>query len=568
MVDIQDSRYQVHNSSNHSLARTFSENEVNNFDENTGTRLYNDGLFRPRKHGRGITKIYSRSYSQGFGLEDEYIPGLNFGDTVYQWGSTPLLSRTNSAGSFLDLDDLHAKVSPKIIDRIPKTQNPVTNDFDHLLDNLPSNFNDMPYSQRKKLVKTLNSNIDYSQFSVYMKNFFGKKTLATRLLSSTTDLKKLTPINVDEKGAKVMEFELGKVIGFGAWGTIRECFNDNREVFAMKIVNNVNSVFKKEIEIWKKLDHPNVLKLIKYLEVENTIFCLMKRANGGTLFDLVLKWGICETEDVHRINLSVNYIKQITRAVDYLHKSGIVHGDVKLENVLIEKSGDESNWKMILCDFGMSRYYITKNDVRSKSSMTEVRKPYLGESYHSRLLIEELGSSLENKADRLFFKSQSRANSPVRKYSNSKYASKDYLHSTGSVNSIESIKQYLVDLKNKELKRQSQVDLNLPDSHIGSLPYASPELLLPNPPPLGPSADIWAFGILIFTTIMGKLPFQHFYEPRLRALIIKGNYPQAELARVLVNFPWLHELINGCLEHNITRRLDIDLIKDILMIND
>ncbi|CAL1206042.1 unnamed protein product [Candida parapsilosis] len=75
------------------------------------------------------------------------------------------------------------------------------------------------------------------------------------------------------------------------------------------------------------------------------------------------------------------------------------------------------------------------------------------------------------------------------------------------------------------------VDSDLPHSHIGSLPYASPELLQPSPPPLGPSADVWALGVLMYAMCVGKLPFQHQYEPRLRAMITAGKYNKAELRK-------------------------------------
>lgn len=577
------------------LTRTYSETEVNNFDEETGHRLYDDELFRPKKRSTpqelGVQKIYSRSHGRPFGLEDEYIPGLNFSDMIYKWSDTPDLSRTNSTNSFLDLNDLHARVSPKKINSVlPTLRRSKTNqsDYDLILISLPSNFNDLPYSQRKKLVKSINENVDYSQFSVYIKNYFGKKTLAGRLLSSTTDLKKMIPVNVDEKGARVMEYTLGKVIGFGAWGTIRECHDVALNVYAMKIVSskntNVLTIFKREIYMWEQMDHPNILKLYKYLETEDTTFCLMKRVNGGTLFELVLKWGVIEVADepalddedgdklgsfLHpvessqsvaslqittnrRIHLVSLYIRQIVNALHYMHKAGIVHGDLKLENVLVEKSQVfEEEWEMILCDFGMTRYYKKKSttSVRSKSSMSEIRKPYTGESSHSKLLMEELNNRSRNL---LQLKSLSRSNSPLKK-------EPSHHHS-----SLESIRKFVDEMKAKELKRESQVDLNLPDSHIGSLPYASPELLLPSPPPLGPSADVWALGILIYTMVIGRLPFQHSYEPRLRAMIIKGNFNRKQLSQVLEDFPWLDELINGCLEMNITKRLDIELIKEMI----
>ncbi|KAM9925389.1 hypothetical protein OXX59_003914 [Metschnikowia pulcherrima] len=147
----------------------------------------------------------------------------------------------------------------------------------------------------------------------------------------------------------------------------------------------------------------------------------------------------------------------------------------------------------------------------------------------------------------------------------------------------------------------SEIDSDLPHSHIGSLPYASPELLSPSPPPLGPSADVWALGVLIYTMTVGRLPFQHPYEPRLRAMITAGKIRKkelrqsalvervidddsdstsslidmtrkAEVKRVQMDwlshdqteFEWLSELVECCLERDITKRWDLFAISSSL----
>lgn len=623
------------------------------------------------------------------GLEDEYIPGLNFGDMVYKWNrpsdqnlsrlydetiSTSTSTSTSNTplsrdASYLDLNKLHAKVSPQPIalrgqlnssnkysysklsdfmkaSRVPKnisTTAPVTAnkdvnnststltstvDSDHkkrrlkssqivdpntgdinyelILSSLPPNFNDLPYSQRKKVVKSFSESIDYSQFSLFAKQYLTDKmpsssgktpgsgsnngsfrrsrhnstnTVAGRLLalssSSSSDLKKMEETqqkknNVDEKGAMVMGYELGKIIGFGAWGTIRECCGEGGIIKAVKIVKssrNIDSasapslslgskispthsrppqhnpkvleVFRKEINIWKQLKHENILPLIDHLETDTAIFCITNRIFGGTLFELVSSWGIYNFGmqnmsgpvsfliENQRIRLSQTkmFIKQIISALTYLHEEmGVVHGDLKLENALVDDR-NKDDLKVILCDFGMSKVYTSRvskkssflsptqtsasSTIRSKSSTTDLRKPYHGgDTKNTRnLFTDDSKIGMDNLFKHLGPSLQSVDLTPEHSH-----------HS-------------LYQFHENNNKPEGKIDSGLPHSHIGSLPYASPELLLPSPPPLGPSADIWALGVLMYTMCTGKLPFQHPYEPTLRSIITSGDYSKTDLKK-------------------------------------
>lgn len=742
--------------SNYKLVRTFSESEANNFDSETGHRIFEDGKIRP-KTARANTnqsqqespiKLYSRSHNEyidapdsGYvaGLEDEYIPGLDFGDLIYRWNKSssenlstyegegvPRSSATTSISntplsrnqSYLDLNELHAQVAPqpiklrnqenklsftKLHDAM-KLRTPSSNslhdplstsvskdtsahrskkqkshryvdqahgdiNYEQIIESLPSNFNDLPYSQRKKIVQSFSDSIDYSQFSLFAKDYLTKfgegrssrsgstagslsrlsrrnSTVAGRLLalSSSSDIKKLNEpkkkVNVDEKGAQVMEYELGKIIGYGAWGTIRECTDDKGTVRAVKIVkscrerdesparsrsrspsrikannNQVLEFFKKEIKIWEQLHHANILPLIKYLETENIIFCFTDKIPGGTLFDHVLQWGMFDTglsnsvgpitflleAQKERLLRTASFVKQIVEGLRYMHQEkGIVHGDLKLENVLVDDN-DANDIKMILCDFGMSRVYTSRLNravadhessptLRSRSSFTRTRKPYHGghSKHTTQLFTDDSKIGLSN-----LFKSHGPSMQSV------------------TLTPTESLS--LADAHELKIKfnHVETIDSGLPHSHIGSLPYASPELLLPSPPPLGPSADVWALGVLTYTMIVGRLPFQHPYEPRLRAMITAGQFDKDDLALACLmqwnhttgngsadasnsgtaevmsgssftdggrasgldalaqqwskhdctEFKYLHDLVNGCLELNITKRWDLEMVK-------
>lgn len=61
-------------------------------------------------------------------------------------------------------------------------------------------------------------------------------------------------------------------------------------------------------------------------------------------------------------------------------------------------------------------------------------------------------------------------------------------------------------------------------SIAGSLEYASPELLLSSTGLIDPVVDIWAFGVVVYATLVGSRPFQHGFGPRLHASIVKGEW--------------------------------------------
>ncbi|GMF82169.1 unnamed protein product [[Candida] boidinii] len=82
---------------------------------------------------------------------------------------------------------------------------------------------------------------------------------------------------------------------------------------------------------------------------------------GGTLFDVVRYWGPginqSRNELLDRFVLIKNYCIDVLKALVYMHGLGIVHGDLKLENCLVDSGDNSKDVSIVLCDFGMSRFY-------------------------------------------------------------------------------------------------------------------------------------------------------------------------------------------------------------------
>ena len=97
-------------------------------------------------------------------------------------------------------------------------------------------------------------------------------------------------------------------------------------------------------------------------------------------------------------------------------------------------------------------------------------------------------------------------------------------------------------------------------SVAGSLEYASPELLQSVDGVIHPSVDVWAFGVIVYTVIVGSRPFQDSFAPRIQANIISGTWDQDAVFGNIAEGDLRQdredalELIRGCLEMNPNKR--------------
>ncbi|XP_053621740.1 uncharacterized protein Sik3 isoform X2 [Plodia interpunctella] len=151
----------------------------------------------------------------------------------------------------------------------------------------------------------------------------------------------------------VGNYELEKTIGTGNFAIVKLATHViTRSKVAIKIIDksrldedNLRKTFR-EIAIMKRLRHPHIVRLYQVMESSHTIYLVTEYAPNGEIFDhLVSRGRMPESEAAHAF-------AQMVAAVGYCHANGVVHRDLKAENLLLD-----SNMNIKLADFGFSNEY-------------------------------------------------------------------------------------------------------------------------------------------------------------------------------------------------------------------
>ena len=205
-------------------------------------------------------------------------------------------------------------------------------------------------------------------------------------IGNLTDIKSIKESemtkNYDDHGNKYYnEYKFLKILGKGSYSKVKLVMKDDQK-YAMKIINKKElkkkKIFKqdkdgnvivtnllkdalKEIAILKKLNHPNIIKLYEILHSyqKEKIYLIMEYAEYGDIVEYNERDGIFSinqhiseiynaTKDKEKSFNDLKYYKEedirsfckyILLGLDYLHKNGIIHHDIKPNNILLCKKG-------------------------------------------------------------------------------------------------------------------------------------------------------------------------------------------------------------------------------------
>ncbi|WFD35209.1 hypothetical protein MCUN1_002059 [Malassezia cuniculi] len=176
----------------------------------------------------------------------------------------------------------------------------------------------------------------------------------------------------------VGNYTLQRTIGQGTFGRVRRATHrlTNTHVAVKQIPKAHIASLTREIHHHRRLQHPNIVQLFEVLETESSIWLVAELCSGGELYDYLVERGTIPEPEARVL------FGQLCLAVAHIHSLGIVHRDLKLENILLDA---QRNVK--LSDFGFSREFEPRMFMDTRCGTTAYAAPemlsgkrYLGES--------------------------------------------------------------------------------------------------------------------------------------------------------------------------------------------
>ena len=167
------------------------------------------------------------------------------------------------------------------------------------------------------------------------------------------DLKTNIKIEEDLLKNNIGQYIIEDKLGEGIFGTVKLATHKiTKEKVAIKILNKnritkaQKTLLSRELSIFKKMNHFNIIKLYSIIETESIIYLIQEYSSGKELSDYIQNHSKIDEKEICK------FFQQIISGIEYIHYMGIAHRDLKPENILLTRAND-----IKIIDFGLSNIY-------------------------------------------------------------------------------------------------------------------------------------------------------------------------------------------------------------------
>ena len=168
---------------------------------------------------------------------------------------------------------------------------------------------------------------------------------------ASPDKTAFVPPAIDELTKLFPQLEILECLGRGGMGAVYKARQPRLDrLVALKIIAQEKQNdpqfaerFEREARVLAKLNHPNIVSVYEFGEVQGRYYLIMEFVDGLTLRQVMQAGKISPPE-------ALNLVPKICEALQYAHEQGIVHRDIKPENILLDKQGH-----LKIADFGIAK---------------------------------------------------------------------------------------------------------------------------------------------------------------------------------------------------------------------